>query len=251
MGCRCRLCNMQYAICSMKPNNTDSSLTPPLLTLALGKGRMFDDTLELWERLGYDMGPVRTAKAERKMIAIAPPFRVLLAKDPDVPIYVEQGAADLGIAGRDVVWESGVNVLVPLSLGTVMPASRCRLALISPNTTRDRNWRLTHDLTIATKYPTITRDYVDRTGLGAQVIGLSGNIELAPACGMAELIVDIVQTGTTLRENDLTEIETILECEASLIVNRASQKLRPVEIREIVERLEQAIEERATPVPMK
>lgn len=219
--------------------NMDSTL----LTLALGKGRMFNDTLELWERLGYDMEPVRTARAERKMIAIAPPFRVLLAKDPDVPIYVEQGAADLGVAGRDVVWESGVNVLVPLSLGDLMPASRCRLALISPHATQERNWRLAHDLTIATKYPAITLDYVNRTGLGAQVIGLSGNIELAPACGMAELIVDIVQTGATLRENDLVEIETILECEASLIVNRAAQKLRPVEIRALVERLEGFIEE--------
>lgn len=218
-----------------------------LLTLVLGKGRMFDATLELWERLGYRMEAVRLARAERKMIAIAPPFRVLLAKDPDVPIYVEQGAADLGIAGRDVIWESGVNVLVPLALGALIPASRCRLALISPNATRERKWRLAHELTIATKYPTITRDYVDRTGLGAQVIGLSGNIELAPACGMADLIVDIVQTGATLRENDLVEIETILECEASLIINRAAQKLRPVEMREIVERLERAIGNKASP----
>jgi ATP phosphoribosyltransferase len=222
----------------MQYEKMDSNSPLSLLTLALGKGRMFDDTLELWERLGYDMEPVRLAKADRKMIAIAPPFRVLLAKDPDVPIYVEQGAADLGIAGRDVLWESGVNVLVPLALGALIPASRCRLALISPNSTRDHNWRRAHDLTIATKYPAIARDYVDRMGLGAQVIGLSGNIELAPACGMADLIVDIVQTGTTLRENDLVEIETILECEASLIMNRASQKLRPIEMREIVERLE-------------
>lgn len=212
-----------------------------LLTLALGKGRMFEETLKLWERLGYDMAPVRVAREERKMIAVAPPFRVLLAKDPDVPIYVERGAADLGIAGRDVLWETGANVLVPVMLGALIPASRCRLALIAPDATRRRNWRLVHDLTIATKYPAVAREYVDRMGLGAQVIGLNGNIELAPACGMADLIVDIVQTGTTLRENDLVEIETILACEACLIVNRASQKLRPLELRDIVERLERLL----------
>lgn len=207
------------------------------LTLALGKGRMLEETLRLWESLGYEMEPVRVAMRERKMIAETGAFRVLLAKDGDVPIYVEQGAADIGIAGRDVLRETGANVLVPLALGGLIPASRCRLALISPNGTRERNWRLAHDLTIATKYPSITREYVDRHGLGAQVIGLSGNVELAPACGMADLIVDVVQTGTTLRENDLSEIDTILECEACLIVNRASHKLRPTEIQKLIEQL--------------
>lgn len=215
------------------------------LTLALGKGRMLEESLRLWEALGYDMEPVRVAQRERKMIADAPPFRVLLAKDGDVPVYVENGAADLGIAGRDVLWESGANVLVPLLLGALIPASRCRLALIAPRTTQARNWRLVHDLAIATKYPNVTREYVDSHGLDARVIGLSGNIELAPACGMAQLIVDIVQTGTTLRENDLVEIEQILACEASLIVNRASQKLYPATIRALVARLAALEEARA------
>ncbi|MBA3533345.1 MAG: ATP phosphoribosyltransferase [Ardenticatenales bacterium] len=209
------------------------------LVLAMGKGRMVEETLRLWEQLGYDMEPVREALRDRKMIAEAGPFRVLLAKDADVPIYVEQGAADLGITGRDVLRETGADVLVPLLLGTLIPSSRCRLALISPRATRDRNWRLAHNLTIATKYPNVTQEYVDQQGLGAQVIGLSGNVELAPACGMADLIVDIVQSGTTLRENDLVELDTILACEATLIVNRASQKLRPLAIRGLVERLEE------------
>jgi ATP phosphoribosyltransferase len=199
---------------------------------------MLEQTLQLWEKLGFDMQPVRVAHRERKMIAQAPPFRVLLAKDGDVPIYVEHGAADLGIAGRDVVWETQAKILVPLLLGELIPRSICRLSLIAPKATRSRNWRLVHNLTIASKYPTITRQYVNQEGFGAQVIGLSGNIELAPACGMADLIVDVVQTGITLRENDLVEIDTILECEASLIVNRASHKLRPREIRGLVEQLE-------------
>ncbi len=199
---------------------------------------MLEPTLALWERLGYPMESVRAAQRDRKMIAEAGLFRVLLAKDGDVPIYVEQGAADIGITGRDVLWESGVDVLVPLLLGALIPASRCRMSLITPRASQERNWRLAHDLTIATKYPNVAREYVDQQGLGAQVIGLSGNIELAPICGMAELIVDIVQTGTTLRENDLVEIDTLLEVEACLIVNRASHKLRPIELRALVEQLE-------------
>lgn len=214
------------------------------LTVALGKGRMLEDTLRLWEQMGYEMEAVRVAQQERKMIAETEQFRVLLAKDGDVPIYVERGAADLGIAGRDVLWESASKVLVPLGLGTLIPASRCRLALIAPQATRERNWRLVSDLTIASKYPTVARSYVDRLGLGAQVIGLSGNVELAPACGLADLIVDVVQTGTTLRENQLVELEAILECEACLIVNRASQKLYPTEIRRLIAQLE-ALEAKA------
>ncbi|MGB0387903.1 MAG: ATP phosphoribosyltransferase [Ardenticatenaceae bacterium] len=208
------------------------------LTMVLGKGRMLKQTLQMWERLGYDMEAVRIAKRERKMIAETGDFRVLLAKDGDVPIYVQHGAADLGISGRDVLWESQAKVLVPLLLGDRIPSGHCRLSLIAPQATRDRNWRLVHNLTIASKYATVTREYVDQQGLGAQVIGLSGNIELALVCGIADLIVDIVQTGTTLRENDLVEIDTILHSEACLIVNRASQKLRPVEIRRLIGQLD-------------
>jgi ATP phosphoribosyltransferase len=223
-------------------------LTGNPLTIVLGKGRLLDETLALWDRLGFDMEPVRRAQRERKMIAETGSLRVLLAKDADVPTYVEQGAADLGISGRDVLWETQAKVLVPLLMGHLIPSSRCRLSLIAPLETCDHNWRLAHDLTIASKYPNVAREYVDRQGLGARVIGLHGNVELAPASGMADLIVDVVQTGTTLRENALVEIDTVLECEACLIVNRASHKLRPVEIRGLIERME-ALERDAEHAP--
>ena len=208
------------------------------LTIVLGKGRMLKQTLGLWEQLGYNMEAVRVAKKERKMIAETGHFRVLLAKDSDVPIYVQHGAADIGISGRDNLLESQTAVLIPLLLGDLIPDSRCRLSLIAPKAQQHRNWRLVHNLTIASKYANLTRDYVDQKGLGAQVIQLMGNVELAPACGIADLIVDIVQTGTTLRENDLVEIDYLLHSEACLIVNRASQKLRPVEIRRLIGQLE-------------
>lgn len=211
-----------------------------LLTLALGKGRMLDQTLGLFEQIGFDMGPVRQAHRERKMIGYSGDnrLRVLLAKDGDVPVYVEHGTADVGIAGRDVLWEQGADVLVPLLLGQAMPSSRCRMVLAAPQPQAARDLRRAHDLRIATKYPNVAREYLLGCGLSAEVLSLSGNIELAPASGLADLIVDIVQTGTTLRENDLVELETLLACEACLIVNRASQKLRSAEIRALVAGLE-------------
>ncbi len=211
------------------------------LVVAVGKGRLFEETLRLFERIGYDVEPVRRAVAERRMLASERTgrLRFLLARDRDVPTYVEHGVADVGIAGRDVLWESGADVLVPLLLGHLMPASRCRLVLAGPRAWQERNLRLAHNLRVATKYPNVAREYVWRRGLSAEVLGLSGNVELAPASGLADLIVDIVQTGTTLRENDLVELETILDVEACLIVNRAAQKLRPNEIQALVEALEQ------------
>lgn len=210
------------------------------LVVALGKGRLFPEATALFERIGYKMESVRTALEERKMMAAdgTGRLRFLLAKDADVPVFVEHGAADLGIAGRDVLWESDVDVFVPLLLGDLMPSSRCRLVLAGPRSWQDRKLRLAHDLHIATKYPTITREYLWQRGLSAEVTGLSGNVELAPAAGLSDLIVDITQTGTTLRENDLVILDTILRVEACLIVNRASQKLRPAEVQEIVDALE-------------
>ncbi|MDQ7030196.1 MAG: ATP phosphoribosyltransferase [Ardenticatenia bacterium] len=210
------------------------------LVVAIGKGRLFEESLRLFECMGYDVAPVRRALAERRMLADegTSRLRFLLAKDRDVPIYVEHGVADVGIAGRDVLWESGTDVLVPLLLGHLMPTSRCRLVLAGPRTWQERNLRLAHNLRVATKYPNVAREYVWRRGLSAEVLGLSGNVELAPASGLADLIVDIVQTGTTLRENNLVELETILDVEACLIVNRAAQKLRPNAIQGLLEALE-------------
>lgn len=214
------------------------------LTVALGKGRLLDQSLAVFERLGYDMTPVRQAHRERKMIGLEDTgcLRFLLAKDPDVPVYVEHGTADIGIAGREVLWERGSDVLVPLLLGDLIPDSRCRLVLAAPRALSTRNLRQFHDLRIATKYPNIARDYASRQGLSAEILGLSGQIELAPASGLADVIVDIVQTGTTLRENDLVELDLILPIEACLIVNRAAQKLRPTEIKALITRMEELME---------
>lgn len=220
------------------------------LVVALGKGRLFEETLRLFEAIGYDVGPVRRALEERRMLVQTDDgrLRFLLAKDRDVPVYVEHGVADVGIVGRDVLWESGADVLVPLLLGHLIPASRCRLVLAGPREWQARNLRLAHNLRVATKYPNVAREYVWRRGLSAEVLGLSGNIELAPASGLADLIVDIVETGRTLEANGLEERRVILESEAILIVNRASHKLRLEEINALIERLQKAVRREAQEV---
>ena len=141
--------------------------------------------------------------------------------------------ADLGIAGQDVLWESGRDVYEPLELGF----GRCRLVLAGVPAQRERNFRLATGLRVATKYPHLARGHFQQQGLSAEIIPLSGSIELAPLVGLADLVVDVVETGRTLRENGLVELEEIVSCQAMLIVNRVSYRLRLAEIRRLLEGL--------------
>ena len=164
---------------------------------------------------------------------LARALRFLLVKPGDVPVYVEYGAADLGIVGQDVLWESGRDVYEPLQLGF----GRCRLVLAGTPAQRDRDFRLATGLRVATKYPRLTRAYFQRNGLSVEIIPLTGSIELAPLVGLADLVVDVVETGRTLRENGLVELEEIATCQAVLIVNRVSHRLRLAEVRDLLARL--------------
>lgn len=164
-------------------------------------------------------------------------MRFLLAKPDDVPIYVEHGAADLGVAGMDVVLESNADVYQPLRLGF----GRCRLSVAAPQNMSSRPLRLWPDVRVATKYPRLAREYFLGRGLSVEIISLRGSIELAPTVGLADLIVDIVETGRTLHANGLEELRVIMESEAVLIVNRATHKLRLDEVNQVIDRLEQAI----------
>jgi ATP phosphoribosyltransferase len=156
---------------------------------------------------------------------------MILVKPVDVVTYVEHGAADVGIVGEDVLHESGVDVLQPLTL----PFGHCRIVVAGTPAQRDTNLRLLTNLRVATKYPRLTRDHFARRGLSAEIIGLSGSIEIGPAVGLSDLLVDVVDTGRTLRENGLVEIETILRCAACFIVNRASQVVKTESINQLLE----------------
>ncbi|MHB9032694.1 MAG: ATP phosphoribosyltransferase [Anaerolineae bacterium] len=210
------------------------------LTIALPKGRMQDQILELFIHLGYELP--NSALNGRKLVFYdaSHALRFIMAKPVDVPTYVEYGAADLGVAGLDVLREGKRDLYEPLRLGF----GKCRLVLAGPAEARGRNLRLVSNLRVATKYPRLALDYFYRQGISAEIIPLNGSVELAPGVGLADLLVDLVETGTTLRDNGLVELETLLESEAVLVVNRASHKLHFSQVQELVERLAQALEER-------
>lgn len=202
------------------------------LTIALAKGRLLGPSIKLFESLGYDL---RETRDSRKLVIddAAHRARFLIAKPMDVPIYVEYGAADVGVVGQDALFESGVNVYEPLALGY----GACRLIVAGKPELRDADWRLLAGLRVATKYPRSAQKHFSARGLSVEIIALYGSIELAPMVGLADLIVDVVDTGRTLRENGLVELDEIFKSQAAFIVNRASHTLRVAEVRELMERI--------------
>jgi ATP phosphoribosyltransferase len=161
----------------------------------------------------------------------------VMAKPWDVPTYIEYGAADLGICGLDVLRESGRNVHEPL----LLPFGHCRLSVAGPADRPDVPLRYESQPRIATKFPKLAAQFFRARGVNAEIISLNGSVELGPVLGLADLIVDIVESGNTLRANGLTEFRTILESQAVLIVNRTSYRLRAARIQEVVERLRAVI----------
>ncbi|NLD43935.1 MAG: ATP phosphoribosyltransferase [Chloroflexi bacterium] len=210
------------------------------LVVALPKGRMQDDALGLFRAIGYSVDERRIG---RRLIFEdeSGALRFILAKPTDVPIYVEYGAADLGVVGEDTLRESSRSVYEPLALGF----ARCHLALAGPPSARERNMRLESSVRVASKYPNLARQYFEGLGISAEVIPLSGSVELGPAVGLADLLVDLVESGRTLRENGLVELETIMESQAVLIVNHASHKMRFAVIQDLVSRLAEELDRRA------
>lgn len=200
------------------------------LTIALPKGRLLKPALDVLESLGFDISEIRGGT--RKLIIDDPKrnVRFLLLKPFDVVTFVEYGAADLGIAGQDVLMEQDSDVFEPLAL----PFGYCRIVLATRRERAQTNWRLATSLRIASKYPRITRKFFVERGWSAEIIPLSGSVEIAPALGLSDLLVDIVDTGTTLKENGLVEIETLCHSQAALIVNRASHALRFEELQKLM-----------------
>lgn len=205
------------------------------LTIALPKGRLLEPAADLFRRLSWrcDLGngSRQLLVTETKRIgSTGARLRFLLAKPADVPVYVEYGAADLGIVGQDTLWESGCDVYEPLQLSF----GRCRLVLAGTPAQQGRNFRLATGLRVATKYPRLAQAHFRERGLSVEIIPLSGSIELAPQVGLADLLVDLVETGRTLSENGLVELEEIATCQATLLVNRVSYSLRLDEMRQLL-----------------
>jgi len=207
-----------------------------MLNIALPKGRLGETVYDLFERAGFDCPSIR--EKSRKLIFEneATGVRFFWVKPSDVPIYVERGAADLGVAGKDIILEYAPDVyeLLDLKLG------KCRMAVAAKKDFRDENKKT---LRVATKFPNIATSYYERIGRDIDVIKLNGSIELAPILGLSDVIVDIVETGTTLRENDLEVKAEILPISARLIANKSSFRFADREIGIIAEKMKELVNE--------
>ncbi|ACY17957.1 ATP phosphoribosyltransferase [Haliangium ochraceum] len=208
------------------------------LVAALPKGRILDETAAVFARAGYDLSPV--FDSSRKLVYECGDLRVLVLRSSDVPAYVAHGAADFGVVGSDVLDEYGHDLYEPLDLGI----GACRM-IVAERAAQPVDARSQIHMCIATKYPKITRRYLEARGQTAEIIKLSGAIELAPLMGLADRIVDITQTGETLRQNGLSIVDTICEVSSRLVVNPASLKLHSEKIASLVSRLEQSLHEDA------
>ncbi len=208
------------------------------LTIALPKGRILNEAVKLFQGAGIKLTPPLTD--DRRLIFENPEenLRFMIIRSQDVPTYIEHGAADMGVAGKDVLSEEDKDLYEPLDL----KIGSCRMIVAEPvaKATRDNPAHWTH-IRVATKYPRITLKHFAGKGIQVDLIKLYGSIELAPILGLSERIVDLVETGATLKENGLVEVETIMEVTSRLVVNRASLKTKPRRVREIVERLTSAV----------
>ena len=208
------------------------------LTFALGKGRLAKKTLEMFEQIGITCEEMKD-KDTRKLIFVNEDLklRFFLAKGPDVPTYVEYGAADIGIVGKDTILEEGRNIYEVLDLGF----GKCRMCICGPENAKEL---LNHHelIRVATKYPRIAKDYFyNKKHQTVEIIKLNGSIELAPIVGLSEVICDIVETGSTLRENGLSVLEEVCPLSARMVVNQVSMKMENERITKLISDLKTVI----------
>ena len=202
-----------------------------MIRVALPKGRMGDKVYSVFEKIGY--GSSGYGGDNRKLVFESDNggASFILVKPSDVTVYVERGAADLGVVGKDVLMEKSPDVYEILDLGV----GKCRMAVAAKNGWRDDP---SQPLRVATKYPCVAKSHFAEEGRRIDIIKLNGSIELAPILGMSDVIVDIVETGATLRENDLCVVEEFAESSARLIANKSAYNLASDEMRSLIARLE-------------
>ena len=210
-----------------------------MLTIALSKGKLIEPALDLFRRAGYEI--VGLSGESRRLIFVSPEndMTFLIVRPSDVPTYVEYGGADAGIVGKDVLMEQESDVYEPLDLGF----GACRICVASLRG-EGANDRLSSKIRIATKYPRISERYFNKRGIPVEIIKLYGSIELAPVVGLADRIVDLVETGSTLKAHDLVELEVIAQSTARFIVNRASLRLKQGPLTELIRKLRAAVQNR-------
>lgn len=208
------------------------------LTFALGKGRLANKTLSLLEEIGITCEEMKD-KDSRKLIFVNEELKLkfFLAKGPDVPTYVEYGAADIGVVGKDTIMEENRKNYEVLDLGF----GKCRMCVCGPESAKDL--LLHHEMIkVATKYPHIAKDYFyNKKQQTVDIIKLNGSIELAPIVGLADVIVDIVETGSTLRENGLVVLEEVCPLSARMIVNQVSMRMESERINKLISSIKEKL----------
>ena len=209
------------------------------LRIAITKGRLLDKSMDLFDQMGLNTAPVRDPG--RRLIHEIPnyPLDAVLSKAPDVITFVEQGVCDLGIVGKDTILEKGGSFYEVLDLGF----GRCRFALaVKEGTDFYKGYKTRR---IASKYPNVAKRFFANKGMDVDIIKIEGSVELAPILGLTDAIVDIVETGATLKANGLVPIETVADVSARLIVNTASMKLYKTQILDFIGKCEAELRKKA------
>jgi len=209
-----------------------------MITIALSKGRLAEQALDLLEKAGYDVTAGR--EKSRKLILEDPNtgLRFILAKPADVPTYVEYGAADLGVVGKDTLLEEGRQLYEVIDLGF----GKCRMCVAGPAELKGKLDTIPSKR-VGTKYPNITRKYFEGVKKeSVEIIKLNGSVELAPLIGLSEVIVDIVESGRTLYENGLDVLETVADISARVVVNRVSMTMKADEIKPMIAKLKEQVQ---------
>ncbi len=209
------------------------------ITVALAKGRLADISVDMFSKIGFDVAQMK--EKTRKLIFTDEKykFKFILVKATDVPTYVEYGAADIGIVGKDTLLEDGKDLyeMIDLDFG------KCKMCVAGPQKMKDQLDRI-NNLRVASKYPNIARSYFqNERGRSIEIIKLNGSVELAPLVGLSEVIVDIVESGKTLKENGLAVLEEICDLSARFVVNRVSMKMERERIMEVVDKFRELVGE--------
>ncbi len=205
------------------------------LNIALPKGRLGEKVYEMFEKIGYGCPAIREKNRSLIFENLENKVRYFWSKPSDVAIYVERGAADIGVVGKDILLEYEPDIYELLDMNT----GKCRMCVAAKTTFRDNPEKT---LRVATKFVNIARAHYAKKGRDIEICKLNGSIEIAPILGMTDVIVDIVETGTTLKENNLEVIESIVPISARLVANKASTKFKSEQIADIRRKLQEVVE---------
>jgi len=208
------------------------------INVALAKGRLAELSIELFEAVGFDCSEIKSSSRKLILTDETNKIKFFLVKPADVPTYVEYGAADIGIAGKDTLLEEGRHLYEVLNLGF----AACRMVVAGPVELQGKLDTL-NNKRVATKYPRIAREYFEhKRRESIEVIKLNGSVELAPLVGLSEVIVDLVESGRTLKENGLVVLDTIADISARMVVNRVSMKMESERINRIIDGMRKQLE---------